>query len=271
MWLTQAVGDIVKCEYSVKERIFEKDGVEIYSSGYFGKTLLFGGKAQYCEHDSAMRHEIMVHTAICTHEDPKNVLVIDGGDGALAHELLKHKGVNVDIVERNGAALEAASVAGLYADALEDRRVAVTVGSLDYFISSAEDESYDIVLVNRFDDIEFSDRAFFDNIYRILTEKGLVVTDASSQLFDMSGHKAALSALCDSFRIVMPFCYTSMVRVGGEQWFAMGSKFFHPTADINLQRADLTDGYEYYNSDVHISRFALPESTFKKLKEYIKR
>jgi len=69
----------------------------------------------------------------------------------------------------------------------------------------------------------------------------------------------------------MPFCYTSMVRVGGERWFAMGSRFFHPTADINLQRADLTDGFEYYNSDLHIARFALPTSTFENLKEYIKR
>ncbi|BBG66815.1 spermidine synthase [Hydrogenimonas sp.] len=261
----------MKSELGVKERVFERDGVEVYDSGYFGKILLFGGKALYCEHDSAMRHEIMAHIAMCTHEEPSRVLVVDGGDGALAHELLKHKDVKIDVVERNGAVPEAASAAGLYTRALENERVSLTVGSVDHFVSSAEDESYDIVLLNRFDEIDFSDETFFTHIGRILTPKGLVVSDASSQLFDMSGHKAALSALCDGFKIVMPFCYTSMVQPGGERWFAMGSRFFHPTADINLQRADLTDGYSYYNSDLHPARFALPTSIFEQLKEYIRR
>ena len=31
----------------------------------------------------------------------------------------------------------------------------------------------------------------------------------------------------------------------------------HPTADINLQRADLTDGFNYYNCDIAIGAFSL--------------
>ncbi len=271
MWLTQEAGDIAKSEYGVKEIIFEKGAVKVYGSGYFGKILVRGEKALYCEHDSAMRHEIMAHTAMCTHEEPARVLVIDGGDGALAHELLKHKGVRIDIVERDADMVEAASAMGLYAGAMENDRVDLKVADPGGFLAAAEDGCYDIVLVNRFEDIDFGDSEFFAQIERVLSEKGIVVTDSSSQLFDMAGHKASLSALCKGYKIAMPFCYTSMVRLGGEQWFAMGSRFFHPTADINLQRADLTDGLEYYNSDVHIARFALPTSTFENLKEYIKR
>ncbi len=271
MWLTQEVGEIVKNEYKTKEKLFEKEGVEVYDSGYFGKIVLAGGKALYCEHDSAMRHEIMAHTAMCTHEEPSKVLVIDGGDGALAHELLKHKEVEIDIVERNGAVPKAASAAGLYAEALEESRVSLVVGDLPEKLSAAEEGAYDIVFINRFDAMDFDGDTLIGQIGRILGEKGLVVADASSQLFDMAGHKAVLGALCKEFKIVMPFSYTSMVRTGGECWLAMGSRFFHPTADINLQRADLTDGYTYYNSDVHIARFALPTGTFEQLKEYIRR
>ncbi len=271
MWLRQEAGDIAKSEYGVKETIFEKGAVKVYGSGYFGKILVRGENALYCEHDSAMRHEIMAHTAMCTHEEPARVLVIDGGDGALAHELLKHKGVEIDIVERDADMVEAASAMELYAGALEDDRVSLSVMDPGEFLADADEGRYDIVLINRFEDIDFGDSAFFAKIAAVLSQKGVVVSDASSQLFDMAGHKAALSALCEEYKIVMPFCYTSMVRLGGERWLAMGSRFFHPTADINLQRADLTDGFEYYNSDLHIARFALPTSTFENLKEYVKR
>ncbi len=271
MWLTQEVGEIARSEYKAKEKLFEKDGAEVYDSAYFGKIFLVGGKALYCEHDSAMRHEVMAHTAMCTHEEPKRVLVIGGGDGALAHELLKHKEVKIDIIERNEAVKEAANAAGLFANALEADRVDLVIGEAVETISGREDGVYDIIFLNRFDEIEFDDETLFKEIDRVLGEKGLVVTDASSQLFDMAGHKAALGALCRSFKIVMPFVYTSMVRPGGESWLAMGSRFFHPTADINLQRADLTDGFTYYNSDLHIARFALPTGTFEQLKEYVKR
>jgi len=38
------------------------------------------------------------------------------------------------------------------------------------------------------------------------------------------------------------------------QYLMLASRFYHPTADINLQRADLTDGYAYYNSDIAIAK-----------------
>jgi spermidine synthase len=271
MWLTQGVVDIVKNEYRVKEKLFDQDGVAVFDSGYFGKILVEDDRALYCEHDSAMRHEAMVHTAMCTHEEPKRVLVVDGGDGAAAAELLKHKDVSIDVIERDADIVDAAKAFGRYTEALESPRVNLEVCDTLAFLADAEEGSYDILFFNRFDELYLDDRAVMAHALRVLTEKGLVVMDASSQLFDMAGHKAVLAALCGEFKIVMPFRYTSMVRTGGEQWFAMGSRFFHPTADINLQRADLTDGYTWYNSDLHIAQFALPTATFDLLKEYVKR
>ncbi|BDY13152.1 spermine/spermidine synthase domain-containing protein [Hydrogenimonas cancrithermarum] len=271
MWLTQGVVDIVKNEIKVKEKLFERDGVEVFDSGYFGKILVADDVALYCEHDSMMRHEIAAHTAMCSHEEPRRVLVVDGGDGAIAAELLKHKDITIDVVERDKDIVDAAKAFGRYDKVFDDARVNLTVGDTLSFLAEAKEGTYDIVIVNRFDEIYLNDKAVMAHVNRILTEKGLVVMDASSQLFDMAGHKEVLSALCDAFKIVMPFRYTSMVRTGNEQWFALGSKFFHPTADVNLQRADLTDGFEWYNSDIHIAQFALPTATFDLLKEHIKR
>ncbi|WP_201352101.1 spermidine synthase [Hydrogenimonas urashimensis] len=271
MWLTQGVVDIVKNEYKVKEKLFDQDGVAVLDSGFFGKILVEDDVALYCEHDSAMRHEVLAHTAMCSHEEPRKVLVIDGGDGAVAAELLKHKRVSIDVVERDSDIVDAAKIFGCYDRALEDERVTFKTEDPLAFLAEAKEGTYDIVIFNRFDEIYLDDAAVMAQTNRVLTQKGLVVMDASSQLFDMAGHKSVLAALGREFKIVMPFRYTSMVRTGGEQWFALGSKFFHPTADINLQRADLTDGFTWYNSDLHIAQFALSTGTFELLKEYIKR
>jgi len=271
MWLTQGVVDIVKNEYKIKEKLFEQGGVEVFDSGYFGKILVNDGKALYCEHDSMIRHEIATHTAMCSHEKPKRVLVVDGGDGAIVAELLKHKDIAIDVVERDANIVDAAKVFGCYDKALEDERVNLIIEDTVQFLGNAKDGAYDVVIINRLDEVYLNDKAVMATVTRILSEKGLAVMDASSQLFDMAGHKEVLSAFCCEFKIVMPFRYTSMVRPGGEQWFALGSKFYHPTADVNLQRADLTDGFEWYNSDIHIAQFALPTATFNLLKAYIKR
>ncbi|WP_456452592.1 spermine/spermidine synthase domain-containing protein [Hydrogenimonas sp.] len=263
--------DLVKYEMKTKEKIFEQDGVEVFDSGYFGKILVADDLALYCEHDSAMRHEVLAHTAMCSHEEPRRVLVVDGGDGAVAHELLKHKDVAITVVERDADIVDAARAMGLHDKALENERVDFRVCDTLSFLAEAKEGHYDIVILNRFDEIYYDDKAVMAHIARILGGKGLVVADASNQLFDMAGHKEVLGALCDEFKIVMPFRYTSMVRTGGEQWLALGSKFFHPTADVNLQRADLTDGFTWYNSDLHVAQFALPTATFELLKEYVKR
>ncbi len=47
-------------------------------------------------------------------------------------------------------------------------------------------------------------------------------------------------------------------HLGECNYAVLASKYYHPTADINLQRADLTDGFEVYNSDLHVASFALP-------------
>ncbi|NPA28661.1 MAG: hypothetical protein GXO33_00550 [Epsilonproteobacteria bacterium] len=271
MWLTQGVVDLVKYEIKTKEKIFECNGVEVFSSGYFGKILTADDQALYCEHDSSARHETLAHTAVCTHADPKRVLVIDGGDGAVAHELLKHRDLEIVVWERDETMLAAAEAMGLYETALKDTRVTLRVGDTLAMLAEEETGRYDIVIVNRFDTVYYDEKAPIAHVHRILSEKGLTAVDASGQLFDMAGHKEALAALAENFKIVMPFAYRSMVRPGGEQWLAIGSKFYHPTADVNLQRADLTDGFTWYNSDLHVGQFALPTAVFAQLKDYIKR
>ena len=56
-----------------------------------------------CERDEFIYHELIVHAPIMTHPNPTRALIIGGGDGGSARELLKHtnltKCVMIDIDE----------------------------------------------------------------------------------------------------------------------------------------------------------------------------
>jgi len=69
---------------------------------------------------------------------------------------------------------------------------------------------------------------------------------------------------------VMPYRFEMYMYPGCNWNFIMGSKLYHPTADMILQRADLIDGLKYYNSDIHKASFILPNYIKQELGELYK-
>ncbi len=60
------------------------------------------------EKDEYVYHEIITHPALLTHPDPKQVLVIGGGDGGVIKEVVKHDPVKkVTMVEIDRVVVEA--------------------------------------------------------------------------------------------------------------------------------------------------------------------
>ena len=67
--------------------------LEIVESEEFGKVLLLDGVTQVVTANEWMYHEPMVHPAMLLHPHPEEVVVIGGGDGGMAREVLKHPSV----------------------------------------------------------------------------------------------------------------------------------------------------------------------------------
>ncbi len=67
----------------------------------FGKSLIIDGKVQSTVTDEYIYHEALVHPLLLSLENPKEVLILGGGEGATLREVLKHnsvsKAVMVDI------------------------------------------------------------------------------------------------------------------------------------------------------------------------------
>ena len=162
-------------------------------------------------------NEMMVHVPLCTHKEPKNVLIISSNAVGFVSEIEKYMDdISCDVISTDMNLLRA-----------------------------AEDNKYDIVI----SELE-NDAAVLAHINRLLKEDGLCVVKHPN-LDAIDANKNIMQILGKYAKIVMPY------NLGNCTTALLASKEYHPTADIILNRADLLDGLEYYNSDVHPAAFAM--------------
>ena len=113
-------------------------------------------------------------------------------------------------------------------------------------LRNLDDNSFDVII----SEIS-SDAAVIAHINRVLKNDGQLSLIHPS-LDKISENKTIMGILGNYFKIVMPY------NVGDGSTALLASKEYHPTADIILQRADMIDGLSYYNCDIHIGAFAMP-------------
>src|SRR6056297_2955366 len=65
----------------------------------YGRVLILDGYVQVTEKDNYIYHEMLTHVPIQSHGNCKKVLIIGGGDGGMAKEVLKYPHINVTMVE----------------------------------------------------------------------------------------------------------------------------------------------------------------------------
>jgi len=164
--------------------------------------------------------EMMVHVPMCTHKEPANVLIVTDVPEALQNELARYGDAVVVTHAGAGAALSA----------LRD----LADGCMDVVLCDAD-----------------VDAAVAGHISRVLGTDGVVAMRHPS-LDEVQANTVLMGVLGNYFKIVMPY------RLWNEATLLIASKGNHPTADVNLHRADMLDGLQYYNSDIHPAAFAMP-------------
>jgi len=67
----------------------EYQDILIFDSTNFGRVLVLDGGLQITTSDEFSYHEMIAFTALACHKSPKNVLIVGGGDGGMAKQVLK--------------------------------------------------------------------------------------------------------------------------------------------------------------------------------------
>ena len=91
LWPGQAmsleVEEILHCEQSKYQDVL------FFRSKTYGNCLVLDGVIQATERDEFAYQEMIAHLPLMAHPNPRNVLVIGGGDGGVLREIVKHASV----------------------------------------------------------------------------------------------------------------------------------------------------------------------------------
>ena len=95
----------------IKQSLFkgksEFQDVEILETEGLGRMLLLDGLVMTTEEDEFFYHEMIAHVPMNSHPNPKQILVIGGGDGGTIREVLKHPSVErVVLCEIDGMVID---------------------------------------------------------------------------------------------------------------------------------------------------------------------
>ena len=191
-----------------------------------------------------IKSEMLTHVAINTHADPKKVLVINGGK-RVGRELEKY-GTITEVINIDGA------------DAVKK-------------LQELGAKKFDVAIVSTTENT--NSREFWIELTKLLDAKGVTAIEMSNIITKVDDAKSEIKLAGTIYPIVMPYRYDKATdgNILTSEYLMLASRFYHPTADINLQRADLTEGFAYYNSDVAISSFTVPAFAYKEYLGIIKR
>ena len=191
-----------------------------------------------------IKSEMLTHVAINTHANPKKVLVINGGK-RVGRELEKYDTIT-EVINIDGV------------DAIEK-------------LQDLGAKKFDVAIVSTTD--YTNNREFWIELTKLLDTKGVAAIEMSNIVTTVDDAKSELKLAGTIYPIVMPYRYDKAIdgKVLTSEYLMLASRFYHPTADINLQRADLTEGFAYYSSDVAISSFTVPTFAYKEYLGIIKR
>ncbi len=105
---TERFGITAKIKRTLHTEQTDFQTLAVIETEEFGNMLVLDGMVMTTEKDEFVYHEMVAHVPLFTHPNPKNVLVVGGGDGGVIREVLKHPSVEkATLVEIDGKVIEA--------------------------------------------------------------------------------------------------------------------------------------------------------------------
>jgi len=194
--------------------------------------LYLDGHLQFSSYDEYRYHESLVHPAMLAAGSRTNVLILGGGDGLAAREVLKYRDVeSVTLVDIDPAVTKLAASHPLLLDlndgSLKDPRVKVVNDDAGAFIDRSS-QLWDVIIVDlpdpRTPTLErLYSVEFYRNCKKHLSKGGVVVTQATSPLFSPHAFWCIVKTLeTAGFHAVPMHAY---IPTFGDWGWVIGSEF----------------------------------------------
>lgn len=184
----EGVGLSIKVTGKLHEEQTPYQKIEVYQTEKWGRLLVIDDFVMLTSRDNFTYHEMMAHPVLFTHPDPKQVVIIGGGDCGTLREVMKHRGVErcvqVDIDE--GVTRASLKYFPELCSANDDPRAALHFEDGLKYIKDLTPGSVDVVIVDSTDPIGPAEglfgEAFMRDVIRALGDDGLMVQQSESPI-----------------------------------------------------------------------------------------
>jgi len=245
---------------------------EVWDTPLFGRLFRLDGCFMTSERDEFYYHENMVQVPCTAHPAPRRALIVGGGDGGSAEELLKQPTIEkVVIVELDGKVIEIARahLQSVHHGALDDPRVDVRIGDGFRYVmeeAPAAAERFDLVVLDLTDPDGPAEALYSAGFFRgcraLLAPGGAISLHIGAPVFQPERVQALVQRLRQVFAVVRP--YFLYIPLYGTLWgLATASDTLDPAAlgadEVDRRLAQRRIGaLQHYNGAVHCAQFALP-------------
>lgn len=242
--------------------------LEMLQTPQFGKVLRLDGHFMTSEREEFFYHEALVHPAAMAHAAPRRALILGGGDGGAAKELLKHPSMEqVVIAELDEAVVQVArsQLSAVHQGAFDDPRVQLCIGD-GMALVDRTDSQFDLVFLDLTDPETPAQSLYTEQaltrMRRVMAPGAALVMHLGSPVFHADQVAQLAQSLRSQFAVVR--CYGLYIPLYGAYWGMAVASDSLDAADLSAQQAAERlqargiDGLRYYNPEVHGALFALP-------------
>ena len=252
---------------AIEKKVVEKNSlyqnILIFDSKYFGRVMTLDKVVQITEHDHHGYSEMLTHVPILSHGNIKKVLIIGGGDGAIAAEVLKYKEIEeISICEIDEEVINLSKIylKKINKGSLNNSRVNIIIKDASKLIANKDFKNYfDLIIADRPDPIgpgkNLFKIKFYENIKNILSERGIAVFQTGVPFFQGKELKITNQYLKNTFKLSGAYLTVVPTYIGGYMALTWASKKTDMSKSISINKNLNT---EYYTSDIHKASFILP-------------
>lgn len=225
------------------------------------------GEIVFSDTDEFIYDEMVTHVPMAVHPNAKRILIIGGGDGGVAKELIKYPSVeHIDVVETDRMFVDVCRrFFPEVACGLEDERISMFYDDGLRFLRRKHDE-YDLIINDSTDPLGHTEglftKEFYGSCYKALKDDGIMVYQHGSPFYDEDElecrkmHRKVYKSFPISrvYQAHIPTCPS------GYWLFGFASKKYHPLYDLDAKRWDAL-GLKtwYYTTHLHRGAFMLPK------------
>ena len=236
--------------------------------------LYIDGNVQFSSRDEYRYHEALVHVPMSYVESPRDILILGGGDGMAARELLKYPDTNITLVDLDPVITELCRTSPIIRElnhrSLENSRVHVISTDAYKYLESVN-RQFDLIIVDLPDPNNTSLNKLYTNVFyrmcgRALRDGGILNIQSTSPYYAKRAFWCIHKTLKSEGFNVRP--YHLQVPAFGDWGFNMAVKGEFPQSrKISVDTRYLTDNIipalylfakDEITSDVEINSMSKP-------------